>query len=397
MNNENRLNICVIGAGYVGLAQALFLAKYHNVFLYDINKDKLDLIAKGISPIKDKDIEEYLKRDDINLKVDSDFNHAVAHKDVVLIATPTDYDDVNNKFDTSSVETCISKTIRANYQALIVIKSTVNIGFTKDMINKYHFKNILFVPEFLKEGTALHDAIHPTRIIIGENEGANTDLFLTMIEDGIKDTEVEIMSNLEAEAAKLFANSYLAMRVAFFNELDTYAESMNLDSKKIIKGVCDDPRIGDFYNNPSFGYGGYCLPKDSKQLKSSFGTIPNETISSIVSSNQTRKEYIANQIESKIKNIENPIIGIYRLTMKTGSDNFRQSSVLDVMRLLNNKGYKIIIYEPTINENALEGIKIIKDLSTFKNSASIIIANRYDTVLNDVKNKVYTRDIYNRD
>lgn len=390
-----RKKITVVGAGYVGLSLAILLSQHNEVTILEINPQKVDLINKRISPIKDPDIEEYLRTKSLNLKATMDKEEAYSEADYVIIATPTDFDPSKNSFDTTSVEQVIKETLRYNRKALIIIKSTVPIGFTERMKQHFRTDNIVFSPEFLREGKALHDNLYPSRIVIGErSERAREVANLFLQGARKKDVPILLTGSTEAEAIKLFSNAYLAMRVAFFNELDTFAELKGLNTKEIIEGVCLDPRIGNFYNNPSFGYGGYCLPKDSKQLASHFNGIPHILISAIVESNETRKKHIADMIAKK-----NPgTIGIYRLTMKKDSDNFRNSSILDVIDYIRNRSNaRIVIYEPLIKENIFKGMSVVNDLDEFKKMSDIILANRMSHELEDVIEKVYTRDLFNRD
>ncbi len=402
------MKISIVGIGYVGLSNAIILAQNNDVFAVDINKSKVDLINKRISPIVDKEIEEYLSTKKINLVGITDSNFAFKNSELIIISTPTNYDTMTNKFDTSSVESVIKHVKKVNPNAWIIVKSTVGVGFTKKVIKKYKYNKILFSPEFLREGKALYDNLYPSRIIVGVPEKKELYLskaneFALLLKQGAikENVDIQILGSTEAEAVKLFSNTYLALRVAYFNELDTFAQLKGLDTFDIIKGVCSDPRIGDFYNNPSFGYGGYCLPKDTKQLKANFDNVPENLISAIVESNKTRKDFIADKILELVNyqndGKDNITIGIYRLTMKTGSDNFRHSSVQGIMKRLHAKGLRIIIFEPTFNENAFYNCRVVNDISTFKKVSKIIIANRYDPILNDVRSKVYTRDILKRD
>ena len=388
------MTICIAGIGYVGLANAILLAQHHEVVITDIIPQKVELVNRRQSPFADLDIEEYLKKEDLSLfaclSKDVDYNDV----DFAVVATPTDYNPDTNLFNTDSVESVINAVLADGNKTNIVIRSTVPVGFTSEMNNKYGTNRIIFAPEFLREGSALYDCLHPSRIVVGGNpETAET--FSRLLLEGATDkkTPVLLTGSTEAEAIKLFSNAYLAMRIAYINELDTFAEINNLDSAQIINGICSDPRIGEGYNNPSFGYGGYCLPKDTKQLKSTFNEIPNNIIQAIVTANQTRKVHITNEILSS--NAET--IGIYRLTMKTGADNFRDSSVIDVIINLKAAGCKVIIYEPLLENNLFEECNVINDLDEFLKNAELIIANRMTKDLTSCITKVYTRDIFRRD
>lgn len=388
------MNITVVGTGYVGLANAILLSQNNEVIALDVNKEKVEKINNKQSPIADKEIEDFLSNKKLNLIATTDKKVAYKNPDYTIIATPTDYDTEKNFFNTSTVESVIKELNSECPQTNIIIKSTIPVGFTERMKKEYPNLNIIFSPEFLREGKALYDNLYPSRIIVGDTtESAKT--FANLLKESAykKDIPTLFMKPTEAEAVKLFANTYLALRVAYFNELDTYAEMRNLDTKSIIEGVCLDPRIGNHYNNPSFGYGGYCLPKDTKQLKANFKDVPENLISAIVESNDTRKSHIANSIMKKNPNT----VGIYRLTMKAGSDNFRASAIQDIVQKLIKNNINVIIYEPTLNENNYNGIKIENNLATFKNDSDVIIANRLEEALNDVTEKVYTRDIYSRD
>lgn len=388
------MNITVVGTGYVGLANAILLSQNNEVIALDVNKEKVEKINNKQSPIADKEIEDFLSNKKLNLIATTDKKVAYKNPDYIIIATPTDYDTEKNFFNTSTVESVIKELNEECPQTNIIIKSTIPVGFTERMKKEYPNLNIIFSPEFLREGKALYDNLYPSRIIVGDTtESAKT--FANLLKESAykKDIPTLFMKPTEAEAVKLFANTYLALRVAYFNELDTYAEMRNLDTKSIIEGVCLDPRIGNHYNNPSFGYGGYCLPKDTKQLKANFKDVPENLISAIVESNDTRKSHIASSIMEKNPNT----VGIYRLTMKAGSDNFRASAIQDIVQKLIKNNINVIIYEPTLNENNYNGIKIENNLATFKNDSDVIIANRLEEALNDVTEKVYTRDIYSRD
>lgn len=388
------MKISIIGIGYVGLSNALVLSQFNDVVAFDLSTEKVKMLNNGISPIEDKEATNFLSNKDknLNFRATTDSNEAYENAELIIIATPTDYDSDNNFFDTSSVELVIQNAISINSKALLVIKSTVPVGFTEKIKKQFNTDNIIFCPEFLREGTALHDNLFPSRIIIGEKSERSKKIAKLFVDASMKDdVEVFYTNSSEAEAVKLFSNTYLAMRIAFFNELDSYAESHNLDTKDIIKGVCSDKRIGSHYNNPSFGYGGYCLPKDTKQLRANYQNIPNSLISSIVEANSVRKDYIAEEIIKK-----NPkIVGVYRLIMKTGSDNFRSSSIQGVMKRIKSKGIKVIVYEPVISENFFFNSKVVKNLDEFKDQSDLIIANRINNEIYDVLNKVYTRDLFN--
>ena len=386
------MKIAVAGTGYVGLSLATLLSTKNEVLAYDILEDKVNKINKRISPIKDEVIEDYFKNKKLNLKATTNYKVAFKETEFIIISTPTNYDEKTNYFDTTSVEDIIKKVISINKDATIVIKSTIPVGFTDKVKEKYKIKNIFFSPEFLREGHDLYDNLYPSRIIVGSYTDKGKKFALLLKECSLKkDIPIKYMSSTEAEAVKLFANTYLAIRVAFFNEVDTYAEIKNLNTKNIIEGICLDPRIGANYNNPSFGYGGYCLPKDTKQLLANYKDVPQNMIEAVVKSNETRKEHIVNMILAK-----NPkIVGIYRLTMKSNSDNFRASAILDIITKLKEKNINIIIYEPTIKD--YYDIRVENDIEKFKKISDIIVANRYSSVLDDIKEKVYTRDLFKRD
>ena len=404
----SNIKIAVAGTGYVGLSIATLLAQHNQVCAVDIIPEKVDMINERKSPIADKGIEDAFANKALNLKATLDWESAYKDADFVIVATPTDYDDSRNYFNTSAVETVIDNVLEVNDKAYIVIKSTIPVGYTKQISEQKNCSRILFSPEFLREGWALHDNLYPSRIIVGadlENpdQVEAADRFAALLKDGAikQDVETLVMGATEAEAVKLFANTYLALRVSYFNELDTYAEMKSLNTGDIIKGVCLDPRIGDLYNNPSFGYGGYCLPKDTKQLLANFKDVPADIPKAIVEANKTRKDYIADKIytEAKLreKNTAFVTVGVYRLTMKTGSDNFRQSSIFGLRDRLSWKSVRIVVYEPTLDTDLFEGYAVINSLEEFKEISTIIVANRYSKELDDVRDKVYTRDVYNRD
>ncbi len=388
------MKIAVAGTGYVGLSMATLLSQNNEVVALDIIPEKVEMINNRISPIKDEYIERFFKEKELNLRATLDYKDAFKDAEFIIISTPTNYDDEKNFFDTSSVEDIIKKVIDMKLDTTMVVKSTIPVGFIEDVKKKYNIDNIMFSPEFLREGHALYDNLYPSRIVVGE-KSKRAEIFADLLKESAikKDIEVRYMHSTEAEAVKLFANTYLALRVSYFNELDTYAELKGLNTKDIIEGVCLDPRIGDHYNNPSFGYGGYCLPKDTKQLLANYEHVPQNLIWAIVESNNTRKSHIAKMIMER-----NPkVVGIYRLTMKTNSDNFRASAIQGIIERLKKQNVEIIIYEPTLDCDEFNGCHVLGDLEEFKTKADVIVANRLDDTLISVREKVYTRDLYTRD
>lgn len=388
------MKVSVFGLGYVGLANSLLLSQKDEVIAYDIVPQKISMLEKGISPLVDSEIREFLQKKDLNILFTSDFRRAVMHGEFLIIATPTDYDEVKDYFDTSTVENVIERALEIKKNSTFIIKSTVPVGYTEILKKKFQTENIIFCPEFLREGKALYDNLYPSRVIVGEVSDRGQEIANLFIHNNFEEeTSLILTHSTEAEAIKLFSNTYLALRVAYFNELDTYAEIRGLDTRQIIRGVGMDPRIGMHYNNPSFGYGGYCLPKDTKQLRANYKDVPSNLIGAIVDSNSTRKDFIASQILKKSPKT----VGIYRLTMKSNSDNFRYSSIQGIMKRLKARGIEVVIFEPSFKEDSFFNSRVIKDIENFKDISDVIVTNRFEENLEDVKDKVYSRDLFGRD